>query len=198
MILSYDTNKVSIFLFKSLPLLTFLNFKQVFHVFPCLIRVNIFLKFPNFLPLANQILICSVFLYMKLVIVQRFSVHLCACLLFSSTRILFFSVINRAKFLSLLYSTSCPISKFPIWNTQPRSSRSYNYYNSKASQYTDWPGHVQLLTHRKPSKPSSEPFIVSTGARAYAFATLRFLSRTITLAQISSSICVHLSSTSCM
>lgn len=54
------------------------------------------------------------------------------------------------------------------------------------------------LTHRKPSKPSSEPLTVRTGALAYAFATRLFLSRTITLAQISSSICVHLSSTSCM
>lgn len=40
--------------------------------------------------------------------------------------------------------------------------------------------------------------MVSTGARAYALATRRLRSKTITLAQISSSICVHLSSTSCM
>lgn len=53
-------------------------------------------------------------------------------------------------------------------------------------------------TYRMPSKPSSEPLMVSTGARAYALATRRLRSKTITLAQISSSICVHLSSTSCM
>lgn len=51
-------------------------------------------------------------------------------------------------------------------------------------------------TYRIPSKPSSEPFIVKTGARAYALATRRFRSNTITFAQISSSICVHLSNTS--
>lgn len=49
-----------------------------------------------------------------------------------------------------------------------------------------------------PSKPSSEPFTVRTGARAYALATLLFLSRTMTFAQISSSIWVHLSRTSCI
>ena len=55
-----------------------------------------------------------------------------------------------------------------------------------------------LITYRNPSKPSSDPFTVRTGARAYAFATRLFRSRTITFAQISSSICVHLSSTSWM
>lgn len=49
-----------------------------------------------------------------------------------------------------------------------------------------------------PSNPSSEPLIVSTGVRAYAFATRRFLSNTMIFAQISSSICVHLSNTSWM
>lgn len=57
---------------------------------------------------------------------------------------------------------------------------------------------VPCTTYRMPSKPSSEPLMVSTGARAYALATRRLRSKTITLAQISSSICVHLSSTSCM
>lgn len=53
-------------------------------------------------------------------------------------------------------------------------------------------------TYRNPSKPSSEPLTVNTGALAYAFATLLFLSRTITFAQISSSIWFHLSKTSWM
>lgn len=53
-------------------------------------------------------------------------------------------------------------------------------------------------SYLKPSNPSSLPLMVSTGARAYALATLLFLSSTITLAQISSSIWVHLSNTSWM
>lgn len=55
-----------------------------------------------------------------------------------------------------------------------------------------------VLSYLMPSKPSSEPLIVNTGARAYALATRRLRSNTITLAHISSSICVHLSKTSCM
>ena len=51
---------------------------------------------------------------------------------------------------------------------------------------------------RNPSKPSVLPLTVITGALAYALATLRFRSRTITLAQISSSMLSHLSRTSCM
>lgn len=47
-----------------------------------------------------------------------------------------------------------------------------------------------------PSKPSSELLIVNIGARAYALATRRLPSNTIILAQISSSIWSHLSSTS--
>lgn len=46
----------------------------------------------------------------------------------------------------------------------------------------------RVITYRMPSKPSSEPFIVKTGARAYALATRRLRSNTITLAHISSSI----------
>lgn len=55
---------------------------------------------------------------------------------------------------------------------------------------------VIRFVYLKPSNPSLDPLIVRTGALAYAFATLRFLSKTITLAQISSSIWFHLSSTS--
>lgn len=55
---------------------------------------------------------------------------------------------------------------------------------------------VIRFIYLKPSNPSLDPLIVRTGALAYAFATLRFLSKTITLAQISSSIWFHLSSTS--
>ena len=50
---------------------------------------------------------------------------------------------------------------------------------------------------RKPSNPSCPPFTVSTGARAYALATLLLRSRTMILAQISSSMLSHLSITSC-
>ena len=50
----------------------------------------------------------------------------------------------------------------------------------------------------KPSKPSSLPFTVTIGARAYALATRLFLSSTITFAQISSSMLSHLSRTSCI
>lgn len=57
---------------------------------------------------------------------------------------------------------------------------------------------IKRVTYLNPSKPSSEPFTVSTGALAYAFATRRLRSKTITFAQISSSIWVHLSNTSCM
>jgi hypothetical protein len=45
-----------------------------------------------------------------------------------------------------------------------------------------------LATYFIPSKPSSDPFTVKIGVLAYAFATLRFLSNTMTFAQISSSI----------
>lgn len=70
---------------------------------------------------------------------------------------------------------------------------------NRSSRISDGPEkELKWPTHLMPSKPSSEPFIVSTGARAYAFATRRFRSKTITLAHISSSICVHLSKTSWM
>lgn len=52
--------------------------------------------------------------------------------------------------------------------------------------------------HRKPSKPSSLPLIWMGMARAYALATRRLRSITMSLAQISSSIWCHLSSTSWM
>ena len=39
---------------------------------------------------------------------------------------------------------------------------------------------LQNVKYLKPSKPSSEPLTVKTGARAYALAIRRFLSRTIT------------------
>ena len=48
-----------------------------------------------------------------------------------------------------------------------------------------------------PSNPSCPPFTVSTSARAYALATLLLRSRTMILAQISSSMLSHLSITSC-
>lgn len=51
-------------------------------------------------------------------------------------------------------------------------------------------------TYLIPSNPSSELFIVKIGARAYALATRRLPSNTMILAQISSSIWSHLSSTS--
>lgn len=56
----------------------------------------------------------------------------------------------------------------------------------------------QHKTHLIPSNPSSELFIVKIGARAYALATRRLPSNTMILAQISSSIWSHLSSTSWM
>lgn len=59
-------------------------------------------------------------------------------------------------------------------------------------------GLITWITHLIPSKPSSELFIVKTGARAYALATRRLPSNTIILAQISSSIWSHLSRTSWM
>ena len=48
----------------------------------------------------------------------------------------------------------------------------------------------------KPSKPSSVPLTVSTGALAYALATLRLRSRTMIFAHISSSMDSHLLRTS--
>ena len=49
-----------------------------------------------------------------------------------------------------------------------------------------------------PSKPSSDPLTVRTGALAYALAILRFRSNTITFAQISSSMLSHFDKTSIM
>lgn len=80
----------------------------------------------------------------------------------------------------------------------------YMFYKIIPQQYVLWK-HIVMLNkqlYRKlylnPSNPSLEPFIVRTGALAYAFATRLFLSKTITFAQISSSIWFHLSKTSCM
>ena len=53
-------------------------------------------------------------------------------------------------------------------------------------------------TYRNPSNPSSLPLIWMGMARAYAFATRRLRYITMSLAQISSSIWCHLSSTSWM
>ena len=54
------------------------------------------------------------------------------------------------------------------------------------------------ITHLLPSKPTSDPWMVSTPTRAYALATRRFRSKTMILAQISSSIESHLERTSLM
>lgn len=76
-------------------------------------------------------------------------------------------------------------------------------FQQKASPFSrnldvDFIGYKILISvfYLIPSKPSSDPFTVRTGTRAYAFATRRFLSNTITFAQISSSIWRHLSRTS--
>lgn len=74
----------------------------------------------------------------------------------------------------------------------------YNKIDDKPLYWTKKACKNNIWAYLIPSNPSSEPFIVNTGARAYALATRRFLSNTITFAHISSSICVHLSNTSCM
>ena len=67
MILSYATNKVSIFLLKILPLLPSLNFKQFFHIFLFPFRVNICLKFSSLITLI-KLYSCLLFLSLYAII----------------------------------------------------------------------------------------------------------------------------------
>lgn len=56
-----------------------------------------YLKFSNFITLAKLHPFCSFILYVQLFIVQQFSLHLCACLHFSSACIMFFTSINTGQ-----------------------------------------------------------------------------------------------------
>lgn len=75
-------------------------------------------------------------------------------------------------------------------------SMDYKWMNSIEKYIFFYIWNSATWTHLIPSNPSSELLMVKIGARAYALATRRLPSKTISFAQISSSIWFHLSSTS--